>query len=101
VSKSTGGLALQAAQPYSISHTEHSAGLTLLPLVCYPLGEAMARTSYSLQERAVEKQRARAQDAQDLASGKKTREELRRKNGLFAFPRHRVRINYSSARAVV
>lgn len=33
-----------------------------------------------------EKQASRDQDAADLASGKTTQDELRRKNGKFAFP---------------
>jgi len=42
------------------------------------------------QERALEKQRSRDEDARALASGEKTREQLRRENGIFAFPRVRV-----------
>jgi hypothetical protein len=35
------------------------------------------------EERQAEKQRARDQDAADLASGRKTREQLREENSLF------------------
>lgn len=38
---------------------------------------------YDPPERAREKQASRDQDAADLASGKKTREQLRRENGMF------------------
>ena len=41
-------------------------------------------------ERAREKQRAREEDAHDLASGTKSRAQLRRENGVFAFPNVRV-----------
>jgi hypothetical protein len=42
------------------------------------------------EERAREKQRSREEDARALASGNKSREELRRENGHFAFPNVRV-----------
>jgi hypothetical protein len=42
------------------------------------------------QERAREKQRSRDADARALASGEKSRDELRRENGHFAFPNARV-----------
>jgi hypothetical protein len=42
------------------------------------------------QERAREKQRSRDADARALASGEKTRDELRRENGHFAFRNVRV-----------
>jgi hypothetical protein len=45
-------------------------------------------------ERAAEKQASRDQDAADLASGRKTREQLTRENGAFAFPPGSVRITY-------
>lgn len=41
------------------------------------------------------KQDSRDQDAADLASGRKTRKQLRAENGAFNFPR--VRIHYGSA----
>jgi hypothetical protein len=41
-------------------------------------------------ERAREKQRSREEDAQALASGAKTREQLRRENGHFVFPKVRI-----------
>ena len=41
-------------------------------------------------ERAQEKQRSRDKDARALASGEKSREELRRENSHFAFPNVRV-----------
>ena len=53
----------------------------------------MKDDSYSAKERAAEKQRAREADEQALSSGDKSREQLRRENGHFAFPR--VRIDYS------
>jgi hypothetical protein len=42
------------------------------------------------QERAREKQRSREDDASALASGEKSRDELRRENGHFVFARVRV-----------
>lgn len=47
-------------------------------------------------DRVEEKRKAREQDANDLASGKTTREELRKKNGLFNFPK--VKINYTDVK---
>jgi hypothetical protein len=41
-------------------------------------------------ERAREKQRSREDDARALASGAKSQAQLRRENGLFAFPKVRV-----------
>jgi len=41
-------------------------------------------------ERAREKQRSREEDARALASGEKSREQLRRENGHFAFRNVRV-----------
>jgi hypothetical protein len=41
-------------------------------------------------ERAREKQLSREKDARALASGAKSRAQLRRENGLFAFPKVRV-----------
>lgn len=45
------------------------------------------------QERAQEKRLARERDAQDLASGAKSREQLRQERSAFAFPRMRVRLD--------
>lgn len=45
--------------------------------------------------RAEEKAASRARDAADLASGRKTRADLARENGAFAFPRELVRLTYS------
>jgi hypothetical protein len=42
------------------------------------------------EERAREKQLSREADARALASGEKSRDELRRENGHFAFPNVRV-----------
>ena len=39
---------------------------------------------YEPRERAREKQRSRDQDAEDLRTGKKTREELTKENSLFS-----------------
>ena len=46
-------------------------------------------------ERAREKQRSRADDARALASGEKSREELRRENGHFAFRNVRISLRGS------
>lgn len=45
-------------------------------------------------ERALEKASARAADARALASGEKSRQQLRIENGAFAIPRDRVRVEY-------
>jgi hypothetical protein len=52
----------------------------------------MSREPESLdpKERSREKQRSRDEDARALASGQKSRDELRRENGHFAFPLVRV-----------
>jgi hypothetical protein len=47
-------------------------------------------------DRAAEKAASRDQDAADLASGRKSRDDLRRENGAFAFPPSMVRIEYPS-----
>lgn len=52
--------------------------------------------TYSPAERAREKQAAREQDAADLASGAKTREQLRAENATFAGLR--VRVNFAGAK---
>jgi hypothetical protein len=41
-------------------------------------------------ERARDKQHSREEDARALASGEKSREELRRENGHFVFPNARI-----------
>jgi hypothetical protein len=41
-------------------------------------------------QRAREKQRSREEDARALASGEKSRDELRRENGHFVFPNVRI-----------
>jgi hypothetical protein len=53
---------------------------------------AMAKESdrFDQQERAREKQLSRDADARALASGEKSRDELRRENGHFAFRNVRV-----------
>ncbi|MCU0659071.1 MAG: hypothetical protein MUF64_28585 [Polyangiaceae bacterium] len=45
------------------------------------------------QERAQQKQLEREQDARALASGEKTREQLRAERGVFAFPSVRLRLD--------
>lgn len=50
---------------------------------------------HSASQRAAEKAASREADARALASGEKTREQLRAENGAFAFPRERVRIDVS------
>ena len=44
------------------------------------------RLQFDSQDRAQEKERSREEDAQALASGQISREELRRKNGRFVAP---------------
>lgn len=46
-------------------------------------------------ERAREKQRSREDDAHALASGAKSRAQLRRENGVFVFPKVRVSLRGS------
>ena len=53
----------------------------------------MASDTFDPQERALEKQLSREQDERDLASGAKTREQLRRENGIFVFPNARMRLD--------
>jgi hypothetical protein len=55
----------------------------------------MSDDRYNASERAREKALAREADAQALASGEKTREQLRDENRAFAFPRGRVRVDFS------
>jgi hypothetical protein len=45
---------------------------------------------FDFDERAREKQASREQDARDLASRKKSREQLRQENGHFVFPLIRI-----------
>lgn len=52
----------------------------------------------SFEERQLEKQASRDEDARRLSAGEVTREELRRENGHFAFPE--VVINFASAKAL-
>ncbi len=49
--------------------------------------------TFDPRERAEEKRRSREADAAALASGGKTREQLRKENSAFAFPRSRVRLD--------
>ena len=46
--------------------------------------------TFNSQERAVEKQLSRELDTQALKSGLKTRDELRKENGAFAFPNAKI-----------
>ncbi len=55
----------------------------------------MRTLSLDVAERAREKQRSRDEDARALASGEKTREQLRRENGVFAFPHVRISVRGS------
>jgi hypothetical protein len=50
----------------------------------------MESEPFDPEERAREKQASRDHDARDLASGNKSREQLRRENGHFAFPHVRI-----------
>jgi hypothetical protein len=49
---------------------------------------------FSAQARAAEKQASRDQDAADIASGRKTVEQLRVENGAFSFPPEMVTITF-------
>ncbi len=51
---------------------------------------------FGQQARAREKQRSRDNDDRALATGEKTREQLRRENGYFAFPNVRIHIDPKS-----
>lgn len=46
-------------------------------------------------ERAREKAASREVDARALASGEKSREQLRAENSAFGFPRERVRVDFA------
>jgi hypothetical protein len=48
--------------------------------------------------RAAEKQASRDDDARAVASGEKSRAQLKVENGSFAFPRKRIRLERSSKR---
>jgi hypothetical protein len=48
--------------------------------------------------RAAEKQASRDDDARALASGEKSRAQLKAENGAFAFPRERIRLTKYTAR---
>jgi hypothetical protein len=54
----------------------------------------MSNEHFDPEQRAREKQASRERDEADLASGRKTREQLRRENGAFAFLR--VRIDFAN-----
>jgi hypothetical protein len=54
----------------------------------------MEKQALSLsEERALEKRISRENDAKDLASGAKSREQLRQERSAFAFPRKRIRLD--------
>lgn len=53
-----------------------------------------AGREHDQEERSREKRASRDQDERDLAEGRKTREQLRRENGAFAFPPRMVRIRF-------
>jgi hypothetical protein len=55
----------------------------------------MKADQYDAKQRALEKQLSREADARALASGEKTRDQLRAENGAFAFPRERVHVDFS------
>jgi hypothetical protein len=52
----------------------------------------MASEPFDFEERQREKQASRDEDERALASGEKTREQLKQENGAFSFPRDRIRI---------
>lgn len=53
--------------------------------------------TFDPEERAREKQASRDRDDAEIAAGLATHAEINRRNGAFAFPRHRIRIRYGSA----
>jgi hypothetical protein len=55
--------------------------------------------SMNVAERAREKAASREADARALASGAKSREQLRAENSAFGFPRERVRIDFAGVRS--
>lgn len=58
-----------------------------------------AYLGYDAEQKAKERQASRDADEQALASGQKSREELRRENGFF--PARRFRVDLSSAKSFV
>jgi len=58
----------------------------------------MAPETYDAAERAREKQASREQDARDLATGRKSQEQLHRENAHFSSLR--VRINFAGAKSL-
>lgn len=52
----------------------------------------MVRVPFDPEQRAREKQASRDEDERALASGQKSREQLKHENGAFAFPRDRLRL---------
>jgi hypothetical protein len=50
----------------------------------------MSEERFDPKERARQKRASRDEDARALASGEKTREQLKRENGHFVFPRVRI-----------
>jgi hypothetical protein len=50
-------------------------------------------------ERAREKEASREMDARALASGEKSREQLRSENSAFGYPRDRVRIDFARVKS--
>lgn len=54
---------------------------------------------FSPAQRAHEKAASREADARALASGEKSREQLRAENGAFAFPPDRIRLDFSRAKS--
>jgi hypothetical protein len=61
----------------------------------YTLSKVMSAERYNASQRALEKQLSREADARALASGEKTRAQLRDENRAFAFPRERLRVDFS------
>ena len=55
--------------------------------------------SYNPAERAREKAASREADERALASGAKSRQQLSRENGAFAFPPERIRLDLSRAKS--
>ena len=57
------------------------------------VGEVMDRhVPFDPEKRAKEKQASREADADAIASGRKSAEQVREENGAFSFPRDRMRI---------
>ena len=53
---------------------------------------------FSAQARAAEKQASRDQDSADIASGRKTVEQVTRENGVFSFSRDMITLTYRGRR---